>query len=66
MIFKEGVKFKAILIDFCQTCSLANAKDKRLSENLKAVYQKRHAHIATEVVEGNSKQSPASDIYSLG
>ena len=66
IIFKEGVKFKAILIDFGKACLFANAKDKQLSENLKAVYRKRHAHIEPEVVEGNSKQSPASDIYSSG
>ena len=54
MIIKEGVQVKAILIDFGKACSFADAKYKQLSENLKAVYRKRHAHIAPEVVEGNS------------
>ena len=48
----------AILIDFGKVCS---------SEELKAEYRgEKHAHIAPEIIEGKSKQSPARDVYALG
>jgi serine/threonine protein kinase len=60
------VQFHAILIDFGKACSFANAKRTELSEELKAEYREKHAHIAPEIIEGKSKQSPARDVYALG
>ena len=66
-VTKDNVQFHAILIDFGKACSFANAKRKELSEELKAEYREKHAHIASEIIEGKSKQSPASDadVYAL-
>ena len=66
-VTKDNVQFHAILIDFGKACSFANAKRKELSEELKAEYWEKHAHIASEIIEGKSKQSPASDadVYAL-
>jgi serine/threonine protein kinase len=59
------VQFHAILIDFGKACSFANAKRTELSEELKAEYREKHAHIAPEII-GKSKQSPTRDVYALG
>ena len=63
MVTKDNVQFHAILIDFGKACSFANAKRTELSEGLKAEYWEKHAHIAPEIIEGKSKQSPARDVY---
>ena len=66
MVTKNNVQFHAndaILIDFGKACSFANAKRTELSEGLKAEYREKHAHIAPEIIEGKSKQSPARDVY---
>ena len=60
------MQFHAILIDFGKVCSFANTKRTELSEELKAEYREKHAHIAPEIIEGKSKQSPARDVYALG
>jgi serine/threonine protein kinase len=66
-VTKDNVQFHAILIDFGKACSFANAKRKELSEELKVEYREKHAHIASEIIEGKSKQSLASDadVYAL-
>jgi serine/threonine protein kinase len=51
MVSKDNEQFHAILIDFGKACSFANAKRKELSEELKAEYRKKHAHIAPEIIE---------------
>ena len=61
-----NVQFHYILIDFGKACSFANAKRTELSEELKAEYREKHAHITPEIIEGKSKQSPARDVYALG
>ena len=66
IVTKDNVQFDAILIHFGKACSFANAKRKELSEGLKAEYREKHGHIAPEIIEGKSKQSPASDVYALG
>jgi hypothetical protein len=43
------MQFHAILIDFGKACSFANAKRTELSEELKAGYREKHAHIAPEI-----------------
>ncbi|CAB3976748.1 serine threonine- kinase [Paramuricea clavata] len=50
-VTKDNMQFHAILI----------------AEELKAEYREKHAHIAPEIIEGKSKQSPASDadVYAL-
>ena len=63
MVTKDNVQFHVILIDFGKACSFANAKRTEISEGLKAEYREKHAHIAPEIIEGKSKQSPARDVY---
>ena len=57
MVTKDNMQFHAILIVFGKTCSFENAKRKELSEELKAGYREKNAHIAPEIIEGKASQN---------
>ena len=56
----------AVVIDFGKACEIKNGQTYHLSEDQKELYKLNHPHIAPDLRDGRCKQSPASDIYSLG
>ncbi len=55
-----------VVIDFGKTESMSNAKRYDIPEADRAQYLTKYPHIAPEIVYGQSKQSPYSDMYSIG
>ena len=62
----EHIRVQIVVIDFGMASLISENKRLRLTENEKADYHLRYAHIAPEVIEGDHKLSPQSDIFSLG
>lgn len=56
----------AVIIDFGKACETSKGRSYRLSANQKNYYKIHHPHIAPDLRDGISSQSPSSDIYSLG
>ena len=55
-----------MIIDFEKATRLSEGKHYRLSELEKRDYIIRYPHIAPEPIEGESKQSTCTDIFSFG
>lgn len=55
-----------MLIDFGKATGIHNGKIFRLTDAEKFQYIKYYPHIAPEVIQGSSRQSKLTDIYSLG
>lgn len=66
MLGSDYTDARAILIDFNKACFLDEAKRYKLSHENEKKYAKDHPQIAPEVRKGLTKQSFASDIYSVG
>ena len=64
---EEHIRVQIVVIDFGMASFISENKRLRLTENEKADYRLRYAHIiAHEVIEGDHKLSPQSYIFSLG
>ena len=55
-----------LLIDFGKATGIHNGKALRLNDAEKLQYMKYYPHVAPEVIQGSSRQSKLTDIYSLG
>ena len=55
-----------VLVDFGKATKVVNAKRYKLTAFEKKEYFQKYPHIAPEVIEGETKQSTQSDIYSVG
>lgn len=58
-------KFQVVLVDFGKATKVVNAKRYKLTAFEKKEYLQKYPHIAPEVIEGETKQSIQSDIYSV-
>ena len=58
--------YQVVLIDFGKATKLSEGKRYHLSGVEQAEYVRKFPHIAPEVIEGETKQSTHSDIYSFG
>ena len=58
--------YQVVLIDFGKATKLSEGKRYHLSGVEQAEYMRKFPHIAPEVIEGETKQSTHSDIYSFG
>ena len=66
VVTSEPTHLKAVIVDFGKACRVAEGKHYELSEAEKSQYKKHHVHIAPDLRDGLCKQSPESDIFSLG
>ena len=55
-----------VIIDFGKSVYACSAKKFILTGEKKVEYRQNHKHIATDLVDGLVKPSPASDVYSFG
>lgn len=58
--------YQIVLIDFGKATLFKNAKRYDLSVLERQEYLRRYPHLAPEVIEGETKQSTQSDMFSLG
>ena len=56
----------AVIVDFGKACETSRGRGYKLSSSQKIYYKLHHPHIAPDLRDGASIQSPSSDIYSLG
>ena len=66
VLFKENKVIHPVIIDFGKCPSSHNPKRYSLTAREQTKYEKRHRHIAPELVKGTHVQSFKSDIYSYG
>ena len=59
-------RIHAVLIDFGKCLPESSCKVYLLTEAEREMYRKKHRHICPELVNGEARPSPASDIYSFG
>ena len=55
-----------MLIDFNKATRISEGRKYRLSPDEKTLHYTHYPHLAPEVVEGTSKQTPSSDIFAVG
>ena len=58
--------YQVVLIDFCKATKRSESKRYHLSDLEKREYARKYSHISPEVIEGETKQSIYSDIFSFG
>lgn len=58
--------YQVILTDFGKSTTISQGRLYHLSESEKKQYLRRYPHIAPEVVQGETKQTTASDIFAVG
>ena len=62
----EDANLQLVLIDFGKACKIEQAEYRVIPVTQRKKYREKHSQIAPEIVERISKQSIASDIFSLG
>lgn len=61
-----SANFQIVLIDFGKATNISKGKHYHLSLTERIQYRQKYPHIAPEVVEGETKQSMCSDMFSVG
>lgn len=61
-----SINFQIVLIDFGKATNASQGKKYHLSFTERAHYHRKYPHIAPEVIEGESRQSSSSDMFSVG
>lgn len=66
MIDNRSTTPQSILIDFGKGCFAADGKSYNLSPEERCRYALEHPQVAPDLRDGHCRQTPYSDVYSLG
>lgn len=67
VVFYEHSKaLQPVIVDFGKCEYISHSNSYLLADAEKEEYRKKHKHVAPDLVDGISKSSPASDVYSYG
>ena len=65
-MYEQNNTLMPVIIDFGKSDFIQNTKKYSLTAEQKKEYRIKHKHIAPDLVDGITKPSPSSDIYSYG